>query len=1237
MKKFGDFICKNKVAILIVAFLLLIPAAIGMYKAKINYDILVYLPEDIETMKGQKILTDDFDMGAFSVCIVDNMEANDVLDLEDKFREIKGVNKVVSLYDVIGTTIPIEMLPDEVQEKVNKGDSALMMVTFNEGTSDKTTMNAVNEMRKIAKGSTKIGGMSAMVLDTRNLADQEILSYVCIAVALCIIVLMLSLDSYMVPLFLLLNIGMAIVYNMGSNFFDISYITKAISSVLQLGVTTDFSIFLYHKYEQEKTKFNNKNDAMSRAIEKTITSVLGSSLTTIAGFLALCTMTLTLGKDIGIVMAKGVLLGVISVVTIFPALILCFDKIITKTSHKPFLPEFNHVKSFIQKHYKAIFICFLVLLLPAWYGQKNTNVYYNLDSSLPDTLDSSIANTELKEKFNIVSPEIILVSNDTSTDDINEMIEKIEKIDGIDFALGASKLDELGIPNDFLSEELTEAFKSDDYQLIIVNSLYKTASNDLNNQIDKMSKIVKKYDKKAIIAGEGPLTKDLIEISSTDFNNVTVASLVAIFLLMLIVLKSISLPFILIAVIEFAIFINMGIPFYTGTTIPFVSSIVIGTIQLGATIDYAILMTNKYLEKRQMGLDKEMSLKIALDNSVGSIFVSGLCFFAATFGVGIYSKLEMISSLCTLISRGAIISMIVVIFVLPSFLLIFDNLICKTTMGFGKKEKNMKKIIKKTLAMLFVTLMIASPLQASALTKDETVYSNLNNDGTVKKTTVTEHLINSEKSDNISDITSLQNIKNQNGKEKFSLSENNITWNAKGKDIYYQGTTDKELPISTNITYKLNGETVNPKKIVNKSGDIEITYNFTNNEVNYYNGEIIYTPFVLTLSTTLLNKYNSDIEVTNGRVISTGTNSVIAAISTPGLYESLNIDSLKNLNQITIKYHTTKFQTNSVYLTATSKLLEESDLNFNYQISNIQTQANTLANSTNLLVEGSNKINTNLNYLSTNYSEFNKNITELSGFTNSLSTEYSTIDNGINLIYSNLESLNNMALLINKAKSGIAYAYNYSTLTKQNINDIVVDVQNTNTALNTHMNKLIEIANSTTDSNTKQVLLTEIGELKNNLMNNSAKTTTDLTNASYNIAYTDGTLETLYNNTKDVNPDLTTLNTGINSLYNGSKVYKSYMEKLNESMEKLSLASENINSGLYELSNGTNNLYIGLNKLNDEGIKKVADFINNNIVSTSSKIEELTYLANQYNTFTESNTNSNTKFIMNVSSIKNNK
>ena len=682
MEKFGQFICKHKVAILIISLLLLIPSIIGYKATRVNYDILVYLPDNIETIKGENILADDFDMGAFSVVILENMQSKDIIELEKQFREVGNVEKVVGLTDIIGTDVPLEMLPDEIKDKLYKDNTTPVLVTFKDGISEDTTMETVEKLREISNENCKISGMTATVLDTRNLSDSEVIIYVMIAVALCLIILQLALDSYLAPVLMLLNIGMAVLYNMGTNAFlgQTSYITKAISAVLQLGVTMDFAIFLYHSYKAEKEKVSNNDEAMATAIAKTLVSVLGSSLTTIAGFLALCSMNLTLGKDIGLVMAKGVLIGVITAVTTLPAMLLVFDKWVEKTKHKEILPRFEKVKNFNLKHYKAILVAFIVILPFAVYGYTHTENYYNLSKSLPDTLNSIQANNELKDKFDMVSTELLLVDKNMPDYKLNEMLDKIESLDGIEWTLSYSKISkEVNIPKEMLPEDITSIFESDKYQIVIINSKYEIATNELNSQIEEVNKIIKEYDDTAILAGEGPLMKDLVEISDHDFNSVNTVSIAIILVIMVFVLKSVSLPIILIAAIEFAIFINMGIPAYTGTVIPFIASIVIGTIQLGATIDYAILITTKYKTARIEGKDKHQAIDEALGTSIQSIIVSALCFFGATFGVGMYSKIEMIGSLCSLMARGAIISMVTVLTVLPAFLIVFDKIICKTT------------------------------------------------------------------------------------------------------------------------------------------------------------------------------------------------------------------------------------------------------------------------------------------------------------------------------------------------------------------------------------------------------------------------------------------------------------------------------------------------------------------------------------------------------------------------------
>jgi len=686
MQKFGELIVKYRVFILILGLLLLIPCIIGYVTTRVNYDILVYLPSDIETMKGEEILTDEFKMGSYAIVVTENMSNGEIIKAEKEIRKLDHVQMVISAADITGESIPVEFIPEDIRNIAYKDGTSYILITFDESVSNDYTLEAVQNIRNLLDDRCKVSGMSAIVLDTKTLSDSEILAYVVIAVILCIIILQLALDSYFAPFLLLLNIGIAIIYNMGTNFFlgEISYITKAISAVLQLGVTTDFAIFLYHSYTGERNSGLDDEKAMASAIAKTFISVLGSSLTTIAGFLALCSMNFTLGKDIGIVMAKGVLMGVICVITILPTLLLQFRKVIDKTRHKEILPNFKRLKEFAINHYKIIIVLFILILPIAYYGYSHTDVYYNLDKSLPKELSSVSANAELKEKFDMVSQEIILVSKDVPDEKINEMLDRIDNLEGVKWSLGVSKITKLGIPKSMIPDDILNKVENENYQLLIVNSTYEMATDELNDQVDKINSIVKEYDENAIIAGEGALMKDLVEIADHDFRSVNTASIGVIFIIMIFVLKSVSLPVILIGVIEFAIFINMGIPYYTGTVLAFIASIVIGTIQLGATIDYAILITTKYIDQRAQGKNKHEAIDFALGTSIKSIFVSGLCFFSATFGVGAYSKIEMIGSLCVLMARGAIISMFTVVLVLPAFLQVFDFIICKTTYGLKK-------------------------------------------------------------------------------------------------------------------------------------------------------------------------------------------------------------------------------------------------------------------------------------------------------------------------------------------------------------------------------------------------------------------------------------------------------------------------------------------------------------------------------------------------------------------------
>ena len=685
MVAFGKKVVKFRIPILIISILLLIPAGLGYVNTRVNYDVLTYLPEDIETMQGQDILVKDFGTGAFSMFIVDGMEDKEVSALKAKIENVEHVQKVLWYDSLADISMPKSMIPKDVYEVFNSDTGTMMAIFFDEGTSSDGTMEAIGEIRKLAGKQCFLSGMSAIVTDTKNLAEKETPLYVLIAVVLAVIVLGLTMDSYFIPLLFMLSIGMAIGYNLGSNYFfgEISYITKALAAVLQLGVTLDYSIFLMHSYEEQQVRYKgDKERAMAHAISQTFSSVIGSSVTTVAGFIALCFMTFTLGMDIGVVMVKGVILGVIACVTILPSMILCCDKWIMKTMHKPFLPDIGKISDKVTKRYMIYVILFLVLLFPAIYGNNHTAVYYNLDETLPKDLPSIIANEKLKKDYDMNTTHMILVDSSVESADVAKMIDKMDDVDGVKWALGLDALIGPAIPQDMIPNSVTDMLKNDKYQLLLVNSEYKVASDELNVQIKELNKILHKYDKGGMLIGEGPLTADLIDITDTDFKTVSVVSIGIIFVIILILFKSISLPIILVGVIEFAIFVNMGIPYYTGTKLPFVASIVIGTIQLGSTVDYAILMTTRYKRERNHGAEKYDAITTAHRASAQSIMVSALSFFAATIGVGLYSNIDMISSLCILMARGAIISMIVVIFVLPSMFMVFDKVIVKTSKGF---------------------------------------------------------------------------------------------------------------------------------------------------------------------------------------------------------------------------------------------------------------------------------------------------------------------------------------------------------------------------------------------------------------------------------------------------------------------------------------------------------------------------------------------------------------------------
>lgn len=691
MINFGKGVVKLRIPILIVSIILLFPAALGYFHTRVNYDILTYLPKEIDTMKGQDILLDEFGTGAFSMCVVEGMEDQDISKMRKNMEKVDHVKKILWYDSLADLSIPKTMLPDKVQNAfINEDkDATLMVIFFDSSMSSDETMDAIEELRSVADKQCYISGMSAVVTDTKNLSDKEVPIYVLIAVILAVIVLSLTMDSALIPVFFLLSIGMAIIYNLGSNVFfgEISYVTQALAAVLQLGVTMDYSIFLWHSYEENQERFpDDKKRAMAHAISNTLTSVIGSSITTVAGFVALCFMSFTLGLDLGVTMAKGVVFGVICCVTVLPSMILVFDKAIDKTRHKAIIPDLGVISGWVVKHYKAFIVTFIIVLIPALWGYTHYEVYYDLAGTLPGNLDSVIANDKLDETFAMNSTHIILCDSSLEPKEVNEMMSKIDDVDGVKATLGLDSLVGPTVPREMIPSDIKEVVMDENYQMLMISSEYKVASDEVNDQCDKIEKIMKKYDKNAMLIGEAPCTKDLITITNHDFNVVSTVSIGAIFLIIACVFKSISLPIILVAVIEFAIYINMGIPAFTGTKLPFIAGIVIGTIQLGATVDYAILMTTKYRKARYNGVEKQEAITSALGSSMQSVIVSALSFFAATFGVGLYSNVDMIASLCSLMARGAIISMFVVIFILPSMFMIFDKIICKTSKGFVQKN-----------------------------------------------------------------------------------------------------------------------------------------------------------------------------------------------------------------------------------------------------------------------------------------------------------------------------------------------------------------------------------------------------------------------------------------------------------------------------------------------------------------------------------------------------------------------
>ena len=688
--KFGKWVVKCRIPILILAVALLVPSLIGMIMTRINYDMLTYLPGDIDTVVGQDILMDEFGKGAFSFVIIEGMDPKDVSSLREDISHVDHVDTVLWYDDFADVSVPMEILPSKLYDAFNSGDSTMLAIFFDTSTSSDDTMEAITAIRSIAGKQCFVSGMSAMVTDLKDLCEKEEPIYVGIAVALACVAMMIFMDNWITPFVFLMSIGMAILLNMGTNYFlgEISYLTKALSAVLQLAVTMDYSIFLWHSYEEQKSMYEDNKEAMAVAINNTLTSVVGSSITTVAGFIALCFMSYTLGLDLGIVMAKGVILGVIGCVTTLPSMILVLDKLLQKTSHKSLLPDMGKVASGITKVFPVFLILFLGLVLPSYLSYKATNneVYYDLGETLPEDMAYVVANSKLQEDFGVGATHMVLVSTDVSDTDVRAMIHEMENVEGIKYALGLESVVGPLVPEEMLPESVKEVLKSDDWELLLVNSEYKTATDEVNAQINELNTILKKYDSKGMLIGEAPCTKDLIETTDEDFKVVNTVSIVAIFVIIALVEKSITLPLILVAVIELSIFINLGLAHLTGTSLPFIAPICISTIQLGATVDYAILMTTRYKQERYEGRDKREAVTNALKVSIPSIIVSAMGLFSATFGVALYSDVDIISSLCDLMARGAIVSMFAVILFLPAMFMLFDKMICVTSIGFRNKN-----------------------------------------------------------------------------------------------------------------------------------------------------------------------------------------------------------------------------------------------------------------------------------------------------------------------------------------------------------------------------------------------------------------------------------------------------------------------------------------------------------------------------------------------------------------------
>lgn len=1219
MKKFSEFIVNNSKKIVLFSILLLVPAIFGYIKTRINYDILVYLPEDIETIKGENILTDEFGLGSYAFVMTDDeVTARDILTLEENIRTIDGVGEVFSLIDAIDISIPSSMLPSTITDKLYHDGQTIIMVTLEGSTSEDKTIEAIENLREVVENPENVSSLTAMMIDTRDLSSSEMITYIVIAVLFCLAILLIATDSYIVPLFLLGNIGFAILYNMGSNiiFGEISYITKAISAILQLGVTTDFSIFLYHQYEEAKRKKTDKKEAMAFAITETFKSVIGSSLTTFAGFLALCTMDLTLGADIGLVMAKGVLCGLITVLTLFPSLLLLFDSVLEKTKHKKILPKFTKLGDFVVRHNKGILVIFLILLVPALIGNARVESYYKLDDSLPDDLAFKVANNKLARDYGITSPEIILIDKDLKASDVAKLKEELENVSGIDMVIAPSNLIS-GSGVSLFPESLQKILVSEQYQLIIANSTYEIASYKLNEQIDIIHDIVKKYDDNGIIAGEGALMKDLVEIADHDFKMVNYTSILVIFIIMIFVLKQVSLPVLLVLVIEFAICLNMSVAYYTSVRLPFVASIVIGTIQLGATIDYAILMSTKYLEERKKK-DKKDAMKSTLYFTIPSIITSALCFFAATFGVAVYTKIDMIGSICELLGRGSIISMIVVIMVLPSLLMLFDKLIYK-----NKKEGIHMK--KKSIALLFVIGLLL-PIQVSALEKNETIYTNLDATGSLKKSVVQNHLTITSEGE-VEDYTDLNDILNITGNEKFELNQNKLIWQVKAQDIIYEGYTKKENPLSFQITYYLDGEEKELSEMFGTSGKVKIEIDIKNNLYTYKHSKKIYTPFVTLFGTYLDSNKNHSITITNGKVVNTGSRNMIVGIASPGLYDSTHLNEFKSMDKIVLEYTTDEFKVGDYYIVASPKLLEDTDLTVFQKIDVLNQSIKTFGESMNKIEKGAKELLNGSKELKDGSSVLSKELKNVYQALLDLNTGSKKIDDNLKLVLSSLVEAQNS--LQNKNLDGsLAQMQTLEGKNTEAIEKLTLTNQSLKTTYDTYnlgsFTTSLDLTNYLTSIGTSSEEITKLVTVKETYEGNLSLIYL-LTKNNEAIEGTISNLTTLSNEISDLITKLTgaldQIQTGTSTLHNG-------LEKLGIGVSKLYTGSIELSEGSSSLNEGMDTLTSGIHTLNVEGISKLVD-ASNQFSNMSTTFKDLVKLSKDYRGYSTNNAN-NTTFIYKV-------